>query len=446
MNVMRQKPKIVTPPPGPKAKKLIKRDIECLSPSLTRTAPLVGVKTEGVWIEDIDGNVFLDFGSGIAVVNVGHRHPDVVEAVKQQIDKCDHVNSCDYYTVPQVELAQELFRVTPGNFKKRVFFTNSGTEAVECALKVAKWHTKRYYFVGFIGGFHGRTIGSLSFTTTGISPRRYYAPMMPGVVHVPYAYCYRCLFKQTYPECGLYCLDYLEDTVFKRIVNPAETAGILVEPIQGAGGYIVPPEEYLPRLSKICKKNGIILIDDEVQTGFARTGKMWACEHWNVEPEIICMSKAMAGGLPCGACVTRRETMDWTPSSHENTLGGNPIVIAAALAVLRVIRKERLAENAAKQGEYLIKRLKEMRETHKYLGDVRGKGLMVGIELVKDKKTKTPATEERNDLILEAFRRGVLLLGAGQSSLRLAPPLIINQQQIDVGLEIFEESLKTVEK
>lgn len=439
------KPKIVVSPPGPQASKLIERDKEVLSPSLPRTAPLVGVETEGVWVKDIDGNIYLDFGSGIAVVNVGHRHPEVVQAIKKQIDKCDHINSCNYYTVPQVELAEKLSQVTPGKFKKKVFFSNSGTEAVECSIKVAKWYTKRYYFIGFIGGFHGRTTGSLTFTTTSISARRYNAPMMPGVVHIPYAYCYRCTFKQSYPECGLYCLDYLEDIVFKKIVSPEEIAGILVEPIQGAGGYIVPPDEFLPRLERICKENGIVLMVDEVQTGFARTGKMWACEHWNVEPDIICMSKAMAGGLPCGACVARREIMNWSPGSHENTLGGNPIVMAAALAVLKVILKERLDENASKIGEYLMKRLKEIQETHEIIGDVRGKGLMIGVELVKDVETKEPATEERNKLILEAFKRGLLLLGAGESSLRLAPPLIIKQQQVDVGLEIFEQSLKAIE-
>jgi 4-aminobutyrate aminotransferase len=438
-------PKILTPLPGPKAKKLIEIDEECLSPSLTRTAPLVGVKTNGVWVEDIDGNTFLDFGSGIAVANVGHRHPEVVKAVKEQIDKCDHVNSCDYYTVPQVEYALDLFKMTPGNFKKRVFFANSGTEAVECGIKVAKWHTKRYYFISFIGGFHGRTMGALSLTTTGLSVRRNYAPLMSGVYFVPYAYCYRCVFKQTYPECNLYCLDYLEDVVFKKIVVPEETAGIIVEPIQGAGGYIVPPNEFLPRLVEICRKNGILLVDDEVQTGFARTGKMWACEHWGVEPDILCMSKAMAGGLPCGACVTRKEVMNWTPSSHENTLGGNPIVISAAQAILRIIKDEGLVEKAAKQGKYLFNRFEELKETHEIIGDVRGKGLMIGIEFVKNRRDKTPAVDQRDKMILEAFKRGLLLLGAGQSSLRLAPPLIINREDLDLGVDLFEQTLKFVE-
>jgi len=440
------KPRIIVSPPGPRARRLIERDRENLSLSLTRTAPLVGVETEGVWVKDIDDNVYLDFGSGIATVNVGHRHPAVVQAIKEQVDKCDHVNSCDYYTVPQVKLAEELFQVTPGEFKKRIFFANSGTEAVECGIKVAKWHTKRYYFIGFIGGFHGRTMGSLSFTTTHLSARRHYAPMMPGVVHVPYAYCYRCLFKQKYPECGLYCLDYIEDVIFKKIVSPEDVAGILIEPIQGAGGYIVPPEEYLPRLKGICGEQGILFIDDEVQTGFARTGKMWACEHWKIAPDIMCIAKAMANGLPVGACITRREVMDWSPTSHENTLGGNPIVMAAALAVLKVIIKEKLAENARNIGEYTMKKLVEMQETYEVIGDVRGMGLMIGVELVKDRKTKAPAVRERDRLIMEAFKRGLLLLGSGPSSIRLAPPLIINKQQTDIGLGIFEEALKAAKK
>jgi len=437
-------PKIIVEPPGPKARDLINLDRLLLSPSLTRTAPLVGVEAEGVWVKDIDGNIYLDFGSGIAVVNVGHRHPEVVKAIKDQVDKCDHINSCDYFTVPQVKLAEELVRITPGDFKKRIFYTNSGTEAVECGIKVAKWHTRRYYFIGFIGGFHGRTMGSLAFTTSSISARKYFAPMMPGVIHVPYPYCYRCPFKQSYPECGLYCLDYLEEIVFKKIVSPDEVAGILVEPIQGVGGYIVPPAEFLPRLMKISKRYGIIFIDDEIQTGFGRTGKMWACEHWNIEPDVMCISKAMAAGLPCGACIAKEEIMDWDPGAHENTLGGNPIVMAAALAVLRVIFRERLIENADRMGKYLMERLREMQEKYEIIGDVRGKGLMIGVELVKDDKTKEPARKERDNLIMEAFKRGLLLLGAGDSCLRLAPPLIINKEQIDIGVEIMEKALRSV--
>ena len=367
-----------------------------------------------------------------------------MQAIKAQADKCDHVNSCDYYTIPQVEFAERLLKSVPGEFKKKIFFANSGTEAVECGIKLARWHTKRPCFVGFIGSFHGRTMGSLSFTSTSVTARKYYNPMMPGVVHVPYAYCYRCTFKQTYPECGIYCLDYLEDVVFKKIVSPEEVAGILAEPIQGASGYIVPPSEFLPRLKKICEETGILLIDDEVQTGFGRTGKMWACEHWNVSPDIMCIAKAMANGLPAGACIAKDEIMDWTEGAHENTLGGNPLIIAAALAVLKVIIEEKLADNAKNIGDYLLKRIKEMQETYEIIGDVRGKGLTVGVEFVKDRKEKTLATDERDQLIFEAFKNGLLLLGAGPSSLRIAPPLIITKEQTDVALEIFEKALKNI--
>jgi len=440
------KPKIITSPPGPKALEIIRKDNALLSPSLSRSAPLVGVETQGVWVKDIDDNVFLDFGSGIAVANVGHRHPDVVQAIMDQVQLCDHVNSCDYYTLPQINLAQQLLDTIPGEFQKRIFFTNSGTEAVECAIKVARWHSKRHHFLGYIQSFHGRTMGALQFTSTSAIARRFYAPMMPGVTHVPYPYCYRCLFKQTYPECRLYCLEYIEETVFSRLVCPDEIAGILFEPILGAGGYVIPPDEYWPRLYQLCQEHDILMIDDEVQTGFARTGKMWACEHWEIKPHIMCVSKAMAGGLPIGACIAKANVMDWSEGAHENTLGGNPIIVAAALAVLNVIQQEQLTENAAKLGDYILKRLHEIAETHEIIGDLRGKGLMIGMELVTERKTKTPATQARDQIILDAFKHGLLLLAAGPSSLRLAPPLILTHAQADSGLQIIEKVIDTVEK
>ena len=440
------KPKIIVEPPGPKAREIIKRDEKLTSPSLTRTAPLVGVRAEGVWVEDIDGNVYLDFGSGIAVANVGHSHKKVVAAIKRQVETCDHINSCDYFTVPQVEYAERLLAKLPGNFAKRVFFGNSGAEAVECAIKIAKWHSKRPYLIGFIGGFHGRTMGALSLTTTNASARRFFFPMMPGAMHVPYAYCYRCLYKQSYPDCGMWCLGYIEDVVLKKLISPDEVAGLIVEPIQGAGGYIVPPKEFLPGLRRICDANSIIMIADEVQTGFGRTGKMISCEHWNVIPDIILMSKAMAGGLPMSACISKADLMDWEPSAHENTLGGNPIVVAAALAVLDILAEERLIENAEKVGGYMLKRFKEIMDECNLVGDVRGKGMMVGIELVKDRETKEYATKERDDLILRTFKRGLLILGAGPSSIRLAPPLITTTDQAETGIQIFEEELKAVSK
>lgn len=438
-------PKIVAKPPGPKARAFIKRDHAVTSPSLTRTAPLVGVEEEGVWVKDIDGNVFLDFGSGIAVTNIGHRHPKVVEAIKRQTEKLIFINSCDFYTLPQVELVERLFEVTPGRFKKRAFLSNSGTEAVEAALKIAQWHTRNYYVIAFIGGFHGRTMGSLQLTTTGVDARRHFKGMMQGVFHVPYPYCYRCPFKQSYPECGLWCVGYIEDILLKKVCPPDDVACMVIEPIQGAGGCIVPPDDYLPALAKLCKQNNIILVIDEVQSGFCRTGKWFACEHWGVDPDIITVSKAVAAGLPLGVAISRAELMDWEPGAHENTLGGNPVVCAAGLAVLDVLKSEKLADKAAKVGNYILNRLREMAEKHELIGDVRGKGLMIGIELVKDQRTKRPARDERKKLMRGAFERGLVLLGAGASSLRLAPPLILTKEQADVGLEIFEQTLSEVE-
>lgn len=439
-------PKIVAKPPGPKARAFIKRDHAVTSPSLMRTASLVGVEEEGVWVKDIDGNVFLDFSSGIAVTNIGHRHPRVVEAIRRQTEKLIFVNSCDFYTLPQVELVERLFEVTPGRFKKRAFLGNSGTEAVEAALKIAQWHTRNYYVIAFIGGFHGRTMGSLQLTTTGVEARRHFKGMMQGVFHVPYAYCYRCPFKQSYPECGLWCVGYIEDILLKKVCPPDDVACMIIEPIQGAGGYIVPPDDYLPALAKLCKQNNIILVIDEVQSGFCRTGKWFACEYWGVDPDIITVSKAIAAGLPLGVAISRAELMDWEPGAHENTLGGNPVVCAAALKVLDVLKSEKLADNAKKVGNYVLDRLHEMAEKHELIGDVRGKGLMIGIELVKDQRTKNPAREERKKLMKEAFERGLVLLGAGASSLRLAPPLILTKEQADVGLKIFEQALSEVER
>jgi 4-aminobutyrate aminotransferase len=439
-----KEPKIVVRPPGPKAREFIARDHAVTSPSLTRTAPLVGMEEDGVWIKDVDGNVFLDFSSGIAVTNVGHRHPKVVEAIKRQTEKLMFINSCDFYTLPQVELIERLQKVTPGRFKKRAFLGNSGTEAVEAALKIAQWHTRNYYTIAFIGGFHGRTMGSLPLTTTGIDARRHFKGMMAGVFHVPYAYCYRCAFKQSYPECGLWCVDYIENTLLKKVCPPDDVASMVVEPIQGAGGYIVPPDDYLPALASLCKRNNITLVVDEVQSGFCRTGKWFACEHWGVEPDILTASKAMAAGLPIGVAVSRDELMDWGPGAHENTLGGNPIACAAALAVLDVLKSEKLADNAEKVGRYMLDRLEEIAEEHEIMGDVRGKGMMIGVELVKDRATKEPARDARDKLMKKAFEKGLILLGAGASSLRLAPPLILTKEQADVGLGIFEGALKEI--
>jgi 4-aminobutyrate aminotransferase len=434
-------PKIVVTPPGPKAREWMRKDSAMLSPSLSRSSPLVGVKGEGVYVEDADGNVFLDFGSGIAVNSLGHRHPEVIAAIKAQLDRLVFLNSLDYYTVPQIEYAEMLFRTTPGDFPKRVFYTNSGSEAIDTAIKMAKWHTRRPYGIGFINGFHGRTMGAVSFTTTGVSARRGFAPLYPIGHFVPYPYCYRCLFNREYPSCDLHCLSYLTEVTLKKLAPPDEVAFLLVEAVQGAGGYIVPPKEFLPRLAAIARQHGMVLIVDEVQTGFGRTGRMWASEHFGVAPDIMAISKAFAHGLPAGAAVARAEVMDWDEGAHEGTLNGGPVILEAAKAVLRVIGEENLVEKSRVQGEYLQGQLLALQKKYPLIGDVRGLGLMVGIELVADAK-KTPAKDKRNRLLEEAFRRGLLLLGAGECSIRLAPPLVITRAQLDQGLSILEDCLK----
>ncbi len=439
------RPKIVVEPPGPKAREWIERDKKLLSTSLTRTAPLVPEETWYVWIKDVDGNIYLDFGSGIAVTNVGHRHPKVVKAIKEVADKLDHTNSCDFYNYLQVIYAEKLVSTVPGNFSKRVFFGNSGTEAVECALKAVRWHSpRRPYIIGFVPGFHGRTFGSLAFTTTKLTARRRFFPFMGGAVHVPFPNTYRCPFKGLEgEECVDAVLSYIEDFLFNHVVPPDEVAGFIVEPILGAGGVIPAPERFLRELRKIADKHGSYLIIDEVQTGFARTGKMWAIEHYGVVPDVLTASKAIANGLPMGACVARSELLEWDPDAHENTLGANPVIVAAALAVLDVIQSERLAENATKLGEYFMARLRELQEKYEVIGDVRGKGLMVGVEFVKNKDSKEPNKKVRNKVIEEAFKRGLIILGAGISALRLQPPLVIKKEHVDIAVEILEEAIKT---
>ncbi len=434
-------PKVITKPPGPKARDLIARDHKLLSGSLTRSAPLVGEKAEGMYIEDPDGNVFLDFGSGIAVTALGHRHPAVVEAIKKQLDKIIFLNSLDYYSPSQVDYAEQICKLTPGSFEKRIFYTNSGSESVEAAIKIAKAHNRRPYGIGYINGFHGRTMGAISFTTTNLEGRRGFAPMYPIAQFVPYPYCYRCIFNKEYPSCGLECMNFLTDITFKKIVPPDETSFIILEAIQGSGGYIVPPVEFFVKLREICDQYGIILIVDEVQTGFGRTGKMFASEHFNLEPDIITLSKAFAHGLPAGAAIARADIMDWDPGAHEGTLNGGPVIMEAAKAVLKVLEEEKLLENAEKLGRYLKEQLKQLQKSYPVIGDIRGKGLMVGVEFIKDSK-KTPDKELRDKLIQKAFERGLLVLGAGVSSIRLAPPLIVKREELDTGLNILEDCLK----
>jgi len=437
-------PNIKVTPPGPKAKDLLELDDKYISPSYARFYPLVAESAEGCLIKDVDENIYIDFNSGICVCNVGHSHPKVVNAIKRQATKLIHYSNTDFYYQESVELAQKLYNNTPGSFPKKIFFTNSGAEAVEASLKVAKWHTRKPQIVAFTKAFHGRTMGALSVTGSKVVQRRYFFPLVPGVTHVPYPYCYRCPYKQTYPECNFYCVDFIDEMVFETYLPPEETLGFIFEPIQGEGGYIVPPEGYFQRLRKLAAKYHMLLISDEVQSGMARTGKMFAIEHWNVTPEIIAIAKGIASGLPLGAVIAKEDVMDWEPGAHASTFGGNPVSCAAALATFDIIEEENLLDNAAKIGEHTLKRLDEMKETYELIGDVRGKGLMIGIELVKDRKTKKPAKEEAKEIIFQCFKKGLAIITAGYSTIRIAPPLVITEELMDVGLDIFEEVLRNV--
>jgi len=439
-------PKIVVSPPGPKAREMVKRDESLVSPSYARFYPLVIDSGKGCIVKDVDGNEFIDFNSGLVCLNVGHSHPKVVAAIKKQCDRFLHYSNTDFYYDEVIDLAGKLAEITPGDFKKKVYFGNSGAEAIEAAVKLAKWHSRRQLFIAFISAFHGRTIGALSFTASKPTQRRYFFPLMPGVTHVPYPHCYRCPFKLAYPECHYWCVDFIDEYVLQKYVPPEDTAAILYEPIQGEGGYVVPPPEYPKRLKKLADKYGLLFIDDEVQAGMGRTGKWFAIEHWDVEPDIICSAKGLASGMPLGAIVANAKVMDWAGGSHASTFGGNPLSCAAALAVIDTIKEEKLLENAAKQGAYIMKRLEELKARSEIVGDVRGKGLMIGLEIVEDKESKKPAPEKVKEIMMRSWKRGVAVITCGTSTIRIAPPLVITRELVDSALDIIEDTVKEVEK
>jgi len=434
-------PDLWVTPPGPVAAQYIARDKAVISPSYTRAYPLVVERGEGCWVWDVDGNRYIDFNAGIAVCATGHSHPDVVRAIQRQAEKFIHISS-DFYHPPMVELAERLVEITPGNFPKQVFLCNSGTEAVEAAFKLARYYTGRPRVISFLGSFHGRTFGALSLTGSKAIHRSGFAPLLPGVTHVPYGYCYRCPFNLEYPSCDVACVDFIEETMFARLVPPDEVAAIFVEPIQGEGGYVVPPPAWLPKLRALCDRYDILLVADEVQSGMGRTGRWFAAEHWGVVPDIVCVAKGIASGMPMGAMVARKELMIWDPGAHGNTYGGNPIAAVAALETIRLI-SEGLMENAARMGAYALERLRRMPERHPSIGDVRGLGLMIGVELVE--ADGAPAHDLRDAVVEAAFRKGLLLLGAGTNVVRFAPALIIDRETLDLGLDIFEEALTEVE-
>ncbi|MGO8807386.1 MAG: acetyl ornithine aminotransferase family protein [Candidatus Bathyarchaeia archaeon] len=439
-------PKIVVSPPGPKARELVQKDEEFVSPSYLRYYPLCIDSADDCIVKDVDGNEYIDLNAGIACMNVGHCHPRVVDAIRNQSSRFLHYSNTDFYYKEAINLAEKLSEIAPGESKKKTFFGNSGTEAVEAAVKLARWHTRKPLFIGFIGGFHGRTMGSLAFTASKAVQRQSFFPMMPGVAHVPYPYCYRCPFKLTRPNCNYWCADFIEEQVLHKYMPPEDVAAILFEPIQGEGGYVVPPTEFFQKLKKISDEYGILLIDDEVQSGIGRTGKWFAIEHWGVEPDIICCAKALASGLPIGAAVAKASIMDWTAGSHASTFGGNPVACAAALAVLGVIKDEHLLDNANRQGDYLKKRLEDFGKTNGIVGDVRGKGLMVGVELVEDKETRKPAPKKATEVMLRSWKRGVAVVTCGVSTLRIAPPLTIQTDLLDPALAIIEDTITEVAK
>ncbi len=436
--------KIVVTPPGPKARELLQKDATVLSQSVVRWYPLVADSGSGCVVKDVDGNEFIDFSSGLVVLAVGHSHPRVVKAIKDQAEKLIHYSWTDFYYKPIVDLGEQLTKITPGTFPKKVFFCNSGSEANEAAMKMARWHTRKPLFLAYTGAFHGRSFGTMALTASKPVQRRHFFPLVPEVTHVPYPYCYRCPFGLKYPECDMWCVDFIEEEVLKKYHPPEDTAAMFVEPIQGESGYVVPPDDYFQRLKKILDKYDILLADDEIQSGMGRTGRWFALEHWGVTPDILTTAKALASGLPIGAAVAKQELMDWEGGSHANTFGGNPVACAAALQVIGIIKDEKLMENATHQGTYLMKRLKEMQQQYPIIGDVRGKGLMVGVEFVKDPETKEPAAQEVEDITNKCFKRGLAIITAGKSSMRFAPPLIITRDIIDEGLEIFEGAVKEV--
>jgi len=440
-------PKLLGPVPGPKAKAAVEADDRLISPSYTRSYPLVAKRGRGIRIEDVDGNEFLDFAAGIAVTSTGHCHPEVVAAIQKQAAELIHISGTDFYNEPLTDLATRLSAVAPMPGPHKFFYGNSGAEAVECALKLARYHTGRQNVIAFLGAFHGRTMGALSLTASKPQQKRRFGPMLPGVTHIRYPYAYRgCSGGPQEEEAfSLGCARYIEEKLFKTILAPEEVAAIFVEPIQGEGGYVVAPDNFLHELRAICDRHGILLVVDEVQSGAGRTGKWWAIEHSGVHPDIVCMAKGIASGMPLGICMARAEIMDWVPGSHASTFGGNPISLAAALATMDVLEREGI-ENAARVGEFMLQRLRTWKHSHPLIGDVRGRGLMIGIELVKDKETREPASTLRNRWETIAFEKGLMVLGCGETSLRLCPPLIVSEQEATVALDILEDSLAQVEK
>jgi 4-aminobutyrate aminotransferase len=438
-------PALITALPGPNAKTIIAKDAQFVSPSYTRGYPLVAKYGRGAIVEDVDGNQFLDFAAGIAVVSTGHCHPRVVEAIQKQAAELIHISGTDFYYPNLVELAERLAGIAPGKEAKKVYFGNSGTEAVEAAIKLARYHTHRDKIIAFHGCFHGRTLGALSLTASKAVQRKGFGALLGGVFHIPYPNSYRCPYGNPSPCTCVESATFLETEIFKRLVDPSEVAAVFIEPVQGEGGYVPAPKEFLIELQRICRKHGILLVADEVQSGMGRTGKWWAGDHAGLEPDILCVAKGIASGMPLSATIARASLMDWKPGAHASTFGGNPVCIAAALATMDLLETQYI-ENARRAGEFLMDQMADWPVCHNIVGDVRGKGLMIGVEIVRDKKTKERAGDLREEIVNRAFEKGLLLLGAGENTIRIAPPLVIDQEQADFAARTLEQCIAEVEK
>ena len=436
-------PEIKTTLPGPQAKAIIERDAAVVSPSYTRGYPLVIKRASGASVEDVDGNMFLDCAAGIAVNSTGHSHPDVVRAITDQAQQFLHMSGTDFYYEVQVRLAEEIAAMAPIDGGVKSFFGNSGTEAIEAAIKLARYATGRQNLIAFFGGFHGRTLGSLALTASKPVQRSGFQPFMAGVYHAPYADCYRCPVGLKPDNCAAECLDFIEHQLFMHVLTPDDVAAIVVEPIQGEGGYVVAPTQFLERLRELTTAHGILLVVDEVQSGMGRTGRMFAIEHAGVRPDVIAIAKGIASGMPLGVTAARADLMSWPPGAHASTFGGNPVSCAAALATIKLLRDQLIA-NAADVGARLKDGLTALMDKHALIGDVRGRGLMVGVELVRDRQTKERAIAERDAVVNGAFRRGLLVLGAGKNAIRFSPPLVLTREQADTAVRIFDEALSDV--
>jgi 4-aminobutyrate aminotransferase len=441
-------PRIKTALPGPNATRVLENDTRYISPSYTRSYPLVAAKGRGVVVTDVDGNEFFDFSAGIAVTSTGHCHPDVVAAIQKQAGELIHMSGTDFYYENMVTLAERLSKIAPMPGPHKIYYGNSGAEAIECALKLARYHTKRQNIIAFYGAFHGRTMGALSLTASKPQQKRRFAPFVPGVTHIRYPDVFRGCEggAQNADAFALGCARFIEDKLFKTTLAPEEVAAIFVEPIQGEGGYVVAPSVFMQELRRICDRHGILLVVDEVQSGVARTGKWWAVEHSGVEPDIVCIAKGIASGMPLSITMSKAEIMDWVPGSHASTFGGNPVCVAAALATLDVIERDGLVQHSAEVGGYMMKRMADWPSKYEIVGDIRGRGLMIGVDIVKDKNTREYGAAERDRIIQLAFQKGILFLGAGPSTIRIAPPLVVTKDEADAALEALEESISIVGK